>query len=177
MFKFFSNVADSIAPMLRSNVETLQHNWKRANEAYGNLVSPDANIDDPTALQSSRIAEYLNNMVQAVLSEEQDMVDDEDSTGPCFEFLLQQAVIDHLCAIGMPNVCYILAPFPPGSLALLPWLPVPPPCTSVTCYSSLLSYINCCSPNATLSLSHFASFPSLPFPSLPFPSVHLECEH
>jgi len=55
-------------------------------------------------LQNSRIEEHLQLLVQALLAEEKEQPNDENGTGPCFEFLLQQNVLDHLCALGIPNV-------------------------------------------------------------------------
>ncbi len=55
----------------------------------------------------ARIREHLENLANALVKEEEEDLNQIDGEGPCLEFLLQQNVIDRLCAMGMPDVIKI----------------------------------------------------------------------
>lgn len=107
--------AGNLASNLRSNLDVLQNAWVKVDESYGTLLNSHEGIDDPSALERSLLAEHLEDLVRAVVQEEEANAASgkgTTDTGPCFEFLLQQNVVDKLCALGMPDR-------PPGMRTLI----------------------------------------------------------
>lgn len=112
MWKAVNGLLSNVAASLRTNVQALSAAWGKVDESYGALLEGSEGIDDPTALERSRLGEHLRELVRAVVEEEAAGGGSDSDTGPCFEFLLQQNVVDKLCALGLPDR-------PPGMRSLI----------------------------------------------------------
>jgi hypothetical protein len=66
------SVGEAVAPLIRSHVESLQYHWKRVDEEYSRLLQAKsaADLDNPSLLADSKLPEFLNAMVEAVVKEE-----------------------------------------------------------------------------------------------------------
>jgi hypothetical protein len=137
--KVASSLSDTFAPLFRSNLEQLQDAWRKVEGDFHALLADGAaagsSQDDPKLLLESPIIAHLNQMVEALVKEEEEQArkagaasnDDYDAsgstqasspfdnisgkgdnakstTGPCFEYFLNEKILDKLCALGLPDV-------------------------------------------------------------------------
>jgi hypothetical protein len=97
-----------VAPLIRSNVEQLQFNWKKVDEEYARLLQAKndlgtclffaapllccsvlmgvvhcTGVDDPQLLVDSKLPDYFNGMVDALVKEEED--ETVEGTGLCVQ--------------------------------------------------------------------------------------------
>ena len=142
--KVASSVTETFAPLFRTPLEQLQDAW-RAVESDCQLMMRErsaAELDDPKLLIESPLVQHLNQLVEALVKEEDEQAArpnaapsglgaDSDyggssassggggsspfdsaggkdasksATGPCFEYFLNEKILDRLCALGLPDV-------------------------------------------------------------------------
>lgn len=129
--KFASSLSDTFAPLFRSHLEQLQDAWRKVEQDCQKLMldTQGADMDDPQRLVDSELVAHLNQLVEALVKEEEDqgsvdstatagreestgpydlsgVVKDasgKSSTGPCFEYFLNEKILDRLCALGLAD--------------------------------------------------------------------------
>ena len=165
--KVASSLADTFAPLFRTPLDQLQDAWRKveadcqaimmdqANKGSGGGgaagagaanagAASDRDLDDPRLLAESGLVAHLNQLVEALVKEEEeqrhrhsaastpgskDRASDSDdlslalspssafdphsgkggvdpsktATGPCFEYFLNEKILDRLCALGLPD--------------------------------------------------------------------------
>lgn len=156
--KFASTLSETFAPLFRSPLEQLIDAWRKIerdcqaimqlDQAQGNgggsaaAIGAASRLDDPQVLLDSPIVAHLNQLVEALVKEEEDQAvamqlaqtraeqaeekniakgiekgsapfdatagrdnsAGKSSTGPCFEYFLNEKILDRLCALGLPDV-------------------------------------------------------------------------
>ncbi len=134
--KVASSLNDTFAPLFRSPLEQLQDAWRKAEaECQTLLAQTNADAreqggiepDDPRMLLDSQLVTHLNQMVEALMREEEEQAHRggastaeetgsvydsavagneaaKSATGPCFEYFLHEKILDKLCAIGSSDV-------------------------------------------------------------------------
>ena len=142
--KVASSVTDTFAPLFRSPLEQLQDAWRAVESDCQSIMLRSAEeMDDPRLLLDSQLVHHLNQLVEALVKEEEEQAArtqnthalgadgdyggsssssdsgvggsspfdglggkdaSKSATGPCFEYFLNEKILDRLCALGLPDV-------------------------------------------------------------------------
>jgi hypothetical protein len=87
-----TQVSEVLAPQVHSPLEDLRHHWRAIRKFYIDHEKDD----DIESFHASQLPEHLISIVTILLEEEVSLGD----TGPCFEFFLQNKILETLCALG-----------------------------------------------------------------------------